>query len=155
MAPPSWLNVETRLPLVAAAAVPRAQPPGPRRLSRRQPAELLKDFPSLDERSAPGAGCARQPGPVVRPATAGNGGVCRDRPCWHAVCLTSSQAAAVQQAPRPQRAGTHVINERKRDKAMGRALKTLTVLAAILSVLGGCRAMTGKTAGEVVDDANI
>jgi hyperosmotically inducible protein len=38
---------------------------------------------------------------------------------------------------------------------MGRALKTLTVLAAILSVLGGCRAMTGKTAGEVVDDANI
>jgi hyperosmotically inducible protein len=38
---------------------------------------------------------------------------------------------------------------------MGRAIKTLAVLVAFLSVLSGCRAMTGRTAGENVDDANI
>jgi hyperosmotically inducible periplasmic protein len=38
---------------------------------------------------------------------------------------------------------------------MGRALKTLAVLVAILSVLSGCRAMTGKSAGNIVDDAGI
>ncbi len=38
---------------------------------------------------------------------------------------------------------------------MGRMVKTLAVMLALLSVLSGCRAMTGKTAGETVDDATI
>jgi hyperosmotically inducible protein len=38
---------------------------------------------------------------------------------------------------------------------MGRAFRTLVVLVAILAVVGGCRAMTGRTAGEVVDDTSI
>jgi hyperosmotically inducible protein len=38
---------------------------------------------------------------------------------------------------------------------MGRASKTLVVLIAILAVVSGCRAMTGRTAGENVDDAGI
>jgi hyperosmotically inducible protein len=38
---------------------------------------------------------------------------------------------------------------------MGRAFKTLAVVAVILSLLGGCRAMTGKTTGQTVDDASI
>jgi hyperosmotically inducible protein len=35
------------------------------------------------------------------------------------------------------------------------ALRTVVVMLAILAVLGGCRAMTGRTAGDVVDDATI
>lgn len=38
---------------------------------------------------------------------------------------------------------------------MGRTLKTMTLVVAMLAVLGGCRALTGKTAGENVDDATI
>lgn len=38
---------------------------------------------------------------------------------------------------------------------MGRAFKTLAVVAVILSLLSGCRAMTGKTTGQTVDDASI
>lgn len=38
---------------------------------------------------------------------------------------------------------------------MERTLKALTLVVAILTVLGGCRALTGKTAGETVDDATI
>lgn len=38
---------------------------------------------------------------------------------------------------------------------MGRAFKTLAVVAVILSVLSGCRAMTGKSTGQTVDDAGI
>ncbi|MGH7392460.1 MAG: BON domain-containing protein [Candidatus Rokuibacteriota bacterium] len=38
---------------------------------------------------------------------------------------------------------------------MGRAMKTVALMLAILAVLGGCRAMTGKSAGQNVDDATI
>jgi hyperosmotically inducible protein len=38
---------------------------------------------------------------------------------------------------------------------MGRAFKALAVVAVILSLLSGCRAMTGKTTGQTVDDASI
>lgn len=38
---------------------------------------------------------------------------------------------------------------------MGRAFKTLAVVAVILSLLSGCRAMTGKSTGQTVDDAGI
>jgi hyperosmotically inducible periplasmic protein len=38
---------------------------------------------------------------------------------------------------------------------MGRAFRTLVVLVAILAVMSGCRAMTGRSAGEVVDDASV
>ncbi|HET9490220.1 MAG TPA: BON domain-containing protein [Methylomirabilota bacterium] len=38
---------------------------------------------------------------------------------------------------------------------MGRAFKTLAVVAVILSLLSGCRAMTGKTTGQTIDDASI
>jgi hyperosmotically inducible protein len=38
---------------------------------------------------------------------------------------------------------------------MGRAFKTLAVVAVILSLLSGCRAMTGKSTGQSVDDASI
>jgi hyperosmotically inducible periplasmic protein len=38
---------------------------------------------------------------------------------------------------------------------MRRAMKTLVLMVAVLAVLGGCRAMTGKTAGDTVDDATI
>jgi hyperosmotically inducible protein len=38
---------------------------------------------------------------------------------------------------------------------MGRAFKTLAVVAVILSLLAGCGAMTGKTTGQTVDDASI
>ena len=38
---------------------------------------------------------------------------------------------------------------------MTRAVKTLAVMVAIVSVLSGCRAMTGKTARQTVDDASI
>jgi hyperosmotically inducible protein len=34
-------------------------------------------------------------------------------------------------------------------------VKTLAVMLALLSVLTGCRAMTGKTTGQTVDDATI
>ena len=36
-----------------------------------------------------------------------------------------------------------------------RAAKVVVVMLAILSVLAGCRAMTGKSAGTVVDDSTI
>ncbi len=35
------------------------------------------------------------------------------------------------------------------------SVRMLVVLLAVLAVLTGCRAMTGKTAGETVDDATI
>jgi len=38
---------------------------------------------------------------------------------------------------------------------MGRTLKLLVVMVAVLSVVSGCRATTGKTAGETIDDATI
>lgn len=38
---------------------------------------------------------------------------------------------------------------------MGRMVKTLAVMLAVLAVLSGCRATTGKTAGQTVDDATI
>src|SRR5712692_3278700 len=38
---------------------------------------------------------------------------------------------------------------------MGRVTKTLVVMVAILSVLSGCRSMTGKSAGTNIDDASI
>jgi len=38
---------------------------------------------------------------------------------------------------------------------MGRAIKTVALVLAIVTVLGGCQSMTGKTAGENVDDATI
>jgi len=38
---------------------------------------------------------------------------------------------------------------------MGRAFKTLAVVAVIMSLLTGCRAMTGKSTGQTVDDASI
>lgn len=34
-------------------------------------------------------------------------------------------------------------------------MKTLALMLAMLAVLGGCRAMTGKTAGDTMDDATI
>jgi osmotically-inducible protein OsmY len=38
---------------------------------------------------------------------------------------------------------------------MRRVFRTLAVVAVTLSVLGGCQAMSGKSTGQVVDDANI
>ena len=38
---------------------------------------------------------------------------------------------------------------------MGRAFKTLAVVAVTLSFLAGCGATTGKTTGQTVDDASI
>ena len=38
---------------------------------------------------------------------------------------------------------------------MGRGMTTLVLLVAMLAVLGGCRAMTGKTASDTADDASI
>jgi hyperosmotically inducible protein len=38
---------------------------------------------------------------------------------------------------------------------MGRAVKTIAVMLAILSLVSGCRSMTGKSAGANVDDASI
>jgi hyperosmotically inducible protein len=55
---------------------------------------------------------------------------------------------------RPHEREIHVITS-ERDKAMGRALRTLVVLVAIMAVVSGCRAMTGRSAGENVDDASV
>jgi hyperosmotically inducible protein len=38
---------------------------------------------------------------------------------------------------------------------MGRAFKTLAVVAVILSLLSGCGSMTGKSTGRTIDDASI
>jgi hyperosmotically inducible periplasmic protein len=38
---------------------------------------------------------------------------------------------------------------------LGRLMKTLIVMVAVLSVLSGCRSMTGKSAGTNIDDASI
>jgi len=38
---------------------------------------------------------------------------------------------------------------------MRRLMKTLVVTGAILSILSGCRSMTGKSAGTNIDDASI
>ena len=38
---------------------------------------------------------------------------------------------------------------------MTRAMRSLTVLVMVLTVLAGCQAMTGKSAGTNVDDASI
>ena len=38
---------------------------------------------------------------------------------------------------------------------LGRLMKTLVVMVAVLSVLSGCRSMTGKSAGTNIDDASI
>lgn len=38
---------------------------------------------------------------------------------------------------------------------MQRAFKTLAVLVMILSMASGCQTLTGKTAGENLDDASI
>ena len=38
---------------------------------------------------------------------------------------------------------------------MGRVTQTLVVLVAVLAVLSGCQSMTGKSAGQNVDDATI
>jgi len=38
---------------------------------------------------------------------------------------------------------------------LGRLMKTLVVMVAVLSVLSGCRNMTGKSAGTNIDDASI
>ena len=38
---------------------------------------------------------------------------------------------------------------------MGRAIRTVALVLAFVTVLGGCQSMTGKTAGENVDDATI
>jgi hyperosmotically inducible protein len=38
---------------------------------------------------------------------------------------------------------------------MGRAFNTLAVFMVLVSLVAGCRAMTGKSAGQNVDDASI
>jgi hyperosmotically inducible protein len=38
---------------------------------------------------------------------------------------------------------------------MTRSFKTLAVVLMLVALAAGCRAMTGKTAGETVDDASI
>jgi len=38
---------------------------------------------------------------------------------------------------------------------MGRLTKTVVVMVAVLSVLSGCRSLTGKSAGTNIDDASI
>lgn len=38
---------------------------------------------------------------------------------------------------------------------MERAVKTLALLLALVALVSGCQAMTGKTAGQTVDDATI
>jgi hypothetical protein len=38
---------------------------------------------------------------------------------------------------------------------MTRALKTVAMLLLVLSVAAACQSMTGKTAGQNVDDASI
>ena len=38
---------------------------------------------------------------------------------------------------------------------MIRNLKSMAVVLVLLGILGGCQAMTGRTAGENVDDATI
>jgi osmotically-inducible protein OsmY len=38
---------------------------------------------------------------------------------------------------------------------MSRAVKTFAVLVMILAVAAGCRTLTGKTAGENIDDTTI
>lgn len=38
---------------------------------------------------------------------------------------------------------------------MGRMMKTLVVALAVLTALTGCQSLTGKTAGENIDDATI
>lgn len=38
---------------------------------------------------------------------------------------------------------------------MTRAFRTVAVLLVLLAITAGCRSMTGKTAGETVDDATI
>ena len=38
---------------------------------------------------------------------------------------------------------------------MTRAMRSLTVLVMMLTVVAGCRAMTGKSAGTNIDDASI
>ena len=38
---------------------------------------------------------------------------------------------------------------------LGRLMKTLVVMVAVLAVLSGCRSMTGKSAGTNIDDASI
>ena len=38
---------------------------------------------------------------------------------------------------------------------MGRAFKTVAVLLVLLSFVAGCRSMTGKSAGQTVDDASV
>lgn len=38
---------------------------------------------------------------------------------------------------------------------MSRAVKTFAVLVMILSVAAGCRSLTGKSAGENIDDTTI
>src|ERR1043166_9436409 len=42
-----------------------------------------------------------------------------------------------------------------KDMRLGRLMKTLIVMMAVLSVLSGCRSMTGKSAGTNIDDASI
>lgn len=39
--------------------------------------------------------------------------------------------------------------------AMGRAFKLLAVVVAVVSILSGCRAATGKSTGQSIDDASI
>lgn len=38
---------------------------------------------------------------------------------------------------------------------MERSVKTLALLLALVTLLSGCQAMSGKTAGQTVDDATI
>jgi hyperosmotically inducible protein len=38
---------------------------------------------------------------------------------------------------------------------MTRAFKAITVLLVLVSLVAGCRTMTGKTAGQNIDDATI
>jgi hyperosmotically inducible periplasmic protein len=38
---------------------------------------------------------------------------------------------------------------------MSRAMRSMTVLVMVLTVMAGCRSMTGKSAGTNVDDASI
>jgi hyperosmotically inducible protein len=39
--------------------------------------------------------------------------------------------------------------------AIGRTVKAMVIMLAVLSVLAGCSSTTGKSAGTVVDDATI
>jgi hyperosmotically inducible periplasmic protein len=75
---------------------------------------------------------------------------------WHGACLLETARPDPPKFKNGRRRGANgSYGDTEETVVMNRAFRAFVVLVMMLTVAAGCQTMTGKTAGENVDDAQI